>query len=583
MVIEGNSPTSSDFGLLETPCDVTVNPYQHSIRSGYIGGISECSRSSPESRKTPGTTSELSSSVPGSSNSKSCVRSGFGFKTPAFGSSSAKSRTPGSRKTPYGMSSAATPGGDHNSSVIVGSTLIILAIVEGRGLARGEVGMSSIDLKNPELKLSQFSDTQSYVKTVTKLQMLSPLEIIMPNTSCEGGNITKLFQLICDQFQATNLSTVQRKYFNETRGLQYLKQLCVQEYNTVEMEVSSKYYCLAAAAALIKYVEFIQNIVYAPSSLKIVFKGSENTTMIGQITNKNLKDAATAKNLELVLNSKDPKSDHSLYGILNFTKTAGGARLLRANILQPSSGLETIKMRQDVVSELTEKEEIFYSLQSVIGRFLDIDHLLSIFVQIPKQESIKTAENKITNVIYLKHTLELIEPLREALRDFLKLHQNEHQMLVPDLSLDDPRYNLMMTKISSVIHDDTRYQKGTLNMRTQKCFAVRVVLVFRHREDIICICNTISDINGLLDVARRTYTEIVDDISQLVSQMAEDFNLPLRTSYSSSRGFYIQLYSSNKDQYNAENLPGIFIKVTKYKNTLNFTTADMIKYNGSYF
>lgn len=74
-------------------------------------------------------------------------------------------------------------------------------------------------------------------------------------------------------------------------------------------------------------------------------------------------------------------------------------------------------MRQDVVSELTEKEEIFYTLQSVIGRFLDIDHLLSIFVQIPKQESIKTAESKITNVIYLKHTLELIEPLREALRD----------------------------------------------------------------------------------------------------------------------------------------------------------------------
>lgn len=42
-----------------------------------------------------------------------------------------------------------------------------------------------------------------------------------------------------------------------------------------------RYYCLAAAAALIKYVEFIQNIVYAPASLKIVFKGSEQTCMIG--------------------------------------------------------------------------------------------------------------------------------------------------------------------------------------------------------------------------------------------------------------------------------------------------------------
>ena len=28
-----------------------------------------------------------------------------------------------------------------------------------------------------------------------------------------------------------------------------------------------------------------------------------------------------------------------------------------------------------------------------------------------------------------------------------------------------------------MIHDDTRYQKGTLNMRTQKCFAVKVHIV----------------------------------------------------------------------------------------------------------
>ena len=31
-----------------------------------------------------------------------------------------------------------------------------------------------------------------------------------------------------------------------------------------------------------------------------------------------------------------------------------------------------------------------------------------------------------------------------------------------------------MEKIQEVIHDDTRYQKGALNMRTQKCFAVKV-------------------------------------------------------------------------------------------------------------
>ena len=61
-----------------------------------------------------------------------------------------------------------------------------------------------------------------------------------------------------------------------------MKQLCNSEYSTVLMEVKAKYYSLASAAALLKYIEFIQNHTYARNSLKIVFKGSEETTMIGK-------------------------------------------------------------------------------------------------------------------------------------------------------------------------------------------------------------------------------------------------------------------------------------------------------------
>ena len=34
--------------------------------------------------------------------------------------------------------------------------------------------------------------------------------------------------------------------------------------------------------------------------------------------------------------------------------------------------------------------------------------------QLPKQETVKTAESRITAVIFLKHTLELVEPLQAA-------------------------------------------------------------------------------------------------------------------------------------------------------------------------
>ena len=58
----------------------------------------------------------------------------------------------------------------------------------------------------------------------------------------------------------------------------------------------SRYYCLAAAAALLKYFEFIQNSIYAPKSLKVIFTGSEQTAMI---------DSVSASNLELVVNNRD--------------------------------------------------------------------------------------------------------------------------------------------------------------------------------------------------------------------------------------------------------------------------------------
>ena len=42
----------------------------------------------------------------------------------------------------------------------------------------------------------------------------------MPNTACENGAMTKLFKLVTHQFQNSNVSTVQRKYFNETKGIE---------------------------------------------------------------------------------------------------------------------------------------------------------------------------------------------------------------------------------------------------------------------------------------------------------------------------------------------------------------------------
>ncbi|XP_058842577.1 mutS protein homolog 4-like [Acipenser ruthenus] len=466
--------------------------------------------------------------------------------------------TPRLKRTPvsagHGVTAtyrARTPQTEHTvttSSSVSSATVasVIVAVVEGRGLARGEIGIASIDLRCPELILSQFPDTGTYAKVVTKLHILTPLEILMPDTASDKGKGTKLFGLITENFRNVAFTAVQRKYFNERKGLEYIQQLCAPEFSTVLMEVQAKYYCLAAAAALLKYFEFIQNSVYAPKSLKVSFRGSEQTAMI---------DSTSAKNLELVLNNRDPRSDHTLLGVLNYTKTPGGSRRLRSNVLEPLLDTDTINTRLDSVQELLQDEELFFGLKGAIARFLDIDQLLSVLVQIPKQETVQLAEAKIMHVINLKHTLELVAPLKAVLKNcqtpLLKAYCS---------SLEDNRFDIILEQIKTVINDDTSYTKGSLNMRTQKCYAVR------------------PNINEFLDIARRAYTEIVDDIAGMVTQLGEKFDLPLRTSFSTARGFFIQMKTDGVVLPDGQ-LPSDFMKVTKCRNNYSFTTADMIKMN----
>ncbi|KAM6969250.1 mutS protein homolog 4 [Tautogolabrus adspersus] len=450
-----------------------------------------------------------------------------------------------------GSHPARTPLTDHTATTCSSATTtsgasVIVAVVEGRGLARGEIGMASLNLKCPELVLSQFADTGTYAKVITKIHISVPLEILMPDTASEKGKGTKLFNLITENFPGVAFTAIQRKYFNERKGLEYIQQLCAPEFGTVLMEVQAKYYCLAAAAALLKYLEFVQNSVYAAKSLKVSFKGSEQTAMI---------DSASASNLELVVNNRDHRSEHSLLGVLNHTKTSGGARRLRSNILEPLVDVDTINIRLDTIQELLQDEGLFFGLKNAIGHFLDIDQLLSVLVQIPKQETVQVAEAKISHVIQLKHTLDLVPRLRMVLKDC-----NTALLKAYSTSLEDNRFDMILEQIKTVVNDDTTYLKGSLNMRTQKCYAVR------------------PNINEFLDIARRAYTEIVDDIAGLVNQMGEKYGWPMRTSFSTARGFFIQMKFEGAVLPEGK-LPAEFIKVTKHKNNYGFTTADLMKMN----
>lgn len=149
----------------------------------------------------------------------------------------------------------------------------ISAISEGRGMARGEIGMAAVDLRHPHLVLCQFSDTLLYNHTLSKINYFNPIEvftywqpcqctyllpkslqilpclylietwlqIIVPHTFCEGVQPNQLYQMIKDQFPRVNVTTVQRRHFNDAAGRQNIQTLCAPQYSAVYLQVLQKY------------------------------------------------------------------------------------------------------------------------------------------------------------------------------------------------------------------------------------------------------------------------------------------------------------------------------------------------------
>ena len=65
-----------------------------------------------------------------------------------------------------------------------------------------------------------------------------------------------------------------------------------------------------------------------------------------------------------------------------------------------------------------------------------------------------------------------------------------------------------------------------------------------------------------------------------MQQLSERYRLPLKTSYNTARGFFIQLNAGAGEGGGAghtslESLPSEFIKLSKQKSTLSFVTADL--------
>ncbi|KAJ9549971.1 hypothetical protein OSB04_022514 [Centaurea solstitialis] len=411
-----------------------------------------------------------------------------------------------------------------------------------------QVGVAAFDLRSASLHLSEYIETSSsYHNTKTLLHFYDPMAIIVPPNKLAPDGMLGVSQLV----------TMVRGCFDDTRGAVLVKSLAAKEPSALGLDTYYKQYylCLAAAAATIKWIEAEKGVIITNHSLLVTFNGSFDHMNI---------DATSVHNLEIIeplhaalLGTSNKK--RSLFQILKSTRTTGGTRLLRANLLQPLKDIETIKARLDCLDELMSNEQLFFGLSQALRKFpKETDRVLCHFCFKPKKvssevlgiDNARKSQALISSIIVLKTALDALPFLSKVLKDANSfLLGNIYKSVC-----ENEKYASIRKRIGEVIDEDVLHARVPFVARTQQCFAVK------------------AGIDGFLDIARRSFCDTSEAIHNLANKYREDFKLPnLKIPFNNRHGFYFNI--PQKDIQGK--LPSKFIQVMKHGNSIHCSSLDL--------
>ncbi|EKV09805.1 DNA mismatch repair protein Msh4, putative [Penicillium digitatum PHI26] len=408
---------------------------------------------------------------------------------------------------------------------------IICAVSESRGVS-STIGLAFVNLATAEAVLCQICDSQTYVKTIIKIGVFEPSEILFMNTAKES----KLRYMIQENLPDPIFTFMDRRWWSEQTGHEYVDRLAFpEEVDSLKVTLGGNYFAACCFAAVLKYVEVELQRSFTTHSLRIRFEPSQGSMTI---------DLATIVSLELIQNLHNAKSKESLFGLLNETLTPMGARLLRASILQPSTERVKLTARYNAVEDLATKEDMFVSVRQALKGFMDADKVLTAIILVPTKRTIQYVEQSVNNVIMLKTYVSAIKNIFQA----LGAAQSDLLLTIRELCAPEGHRSIEEL-IVMTLNEHVAYQSKPLDLRNQRIYCVK------------------AGVNSLLDVARHAYKEANADATELC-----DMVLDLK--FDAARQYYICIPATEPGP-----LPNIFINVYRKRNCVECQTLDLVKLN----
>ncbi|KAF1815823.1 hypothetical protein P152DRAFT_464551 [Eremomyces bilateralis CBS 781.70] len=466
-----------------------------------------------------------------------------------------------SRRSRNGRPSTSRPKTSASTVGRVESQQVICAVSESRGVSP-TVGLTFVNMDTGEAVLSQLCDSQTYVKTIHKLSIYCPTEVLIIQSAANPAS--KLFQIIENHLPviASKLVLVDRRYWSEQSGMDYIKSLCFPEdVDSLIMATNGSFYAVCCVSAAFAFIQHQYGVTFPHHSLRFKYEPSEGSMMI---------DLSTVQALELIQNLHNSKSKDCLFGLLNGTLTPMGARLLRANILQPLTDPDIIQGRLDALEEMTTNSGQFrfirdgtchaprkYSMLTSLAlkNFLDGEKLLTQLITVYTAEGrlMQEQEQAINNVLSLKSFVNAVPPVHDALLDSTSTLLRNICQLCDPLNISE-----VQQLIDSVVDETTIFASKPLDLRNQRTYAVK------------------EEANGLLGIARQSFAEAQKDTYDYVTELAAMHGMNIAAKYDNYRQYYLVI---PLDELEVKELPPIFTNIIRKKNAVECQTLDLLKWN----
>ncbi len=189
-----------------------------------------------------------------------------------------------------------------------------------------------------------------------------------------------------------------------------------------------------AASAILTYIEETQRGKLAYVTGLSRFETSKHMVL----------DSQTRRNLEITFSMNLGNRHGTLVEVIDKTRTALGARLLKKWISRPSKELRVVQNRLDAVEELLAHQKLHDDIQTQLSSICDLERVLS---------RIATGRANPREILNLSHSLEAIGNLKELLNAVSsEALQHIGQSLVPSTDL--------IEKITLAIDPDTPVSVG---------------------------------------------------------------------------------------------------------------------------